>query len=69
MMDKEHKSFDGRRVKIPNPRPGYINPFAGKTGTASWAGWADQYCVYVDGLYLVRCSAKELEPNLIPEDN
>jgi hypothetical protein len=61
----EHKEYDGRKVRIPNPRPGWINPFAGKLGDVKWAGWGDQYTIHVDGVYLVRASADEIRPNLV----
>lgn len=63
----EHKEWHGRKVRVPNPRPGWINPFAGKLGTLACAGWDDWYCVYVDGAYLVRARAEELRPNLVAE--
>jgi hypothetical protein len=67
MMTAEHKTFHGRKVRVPNPRPGWINPVAGKLGDVTWAGWDDWYLVHVDGVYFVRARAYEIEPNLVPE--
>lgn len=67
MSNPKHDSFDGRKVRIPNPRPGWINPAAGKLGDVKYAGWDDWYLVYVDGVYFVRCQAFEIEPNLVEE--
>jgi hypothetical protein len=66
-MNIEHKEYDGRKVRIPNPRPGWINPFAGRVGIVAWAGWEDWYTIHVDGQYLVRVQAHEITPNLLPE--
>ena len=67
-MTEQHKSFDGREVRVPKPMPGYINPSAGKIGKVTYAGWDDWYLVHVDGLYFCRSQAHEIEPNLIPID-
>lgn len=64
----KHNEFHGCKVRIPNPRPGWINPFAGKLGDVTYAGWDDWYYVHVDGVYLVRAQAHEIEPNLVKED-
>lgn len=63
-----HKEFDGRKVKIPNPMPGWINPNAGKLGDVLYAGWDDWYLVYIDGVYFVRSQAHEIEPYLVPHE-
>lgn len=62
-----HNSFDGRKVRIPNPMPGWLQPDAGKIGDVKYAGWDDWYLVYVDGQYYVRAQAHEIEPNLVED--
>jgi hypothetical protein len=63
----KHTEYDGRKVRIPNPRPGWINPFAGKLGDVKYAGWDDWYLIYVDGVYMVRVQAHEIESCLVEE--
>ena len=60
-------TLHGRKIRIPEAGPGMVQPAAGKIGTLSYAGWSDQYFVYVDGTYYIRASASELEPHLIAE--
>lgn len=63
----EHKAFDRKLVRIPEPRPGRINPAAGKVAVAHWAGWDDEYCLFVDGVYHVRAKAAEIAPHILED--
>lgn len=67
-MTDVHKEYHGRKVQIPNPRPGWTNPFAGKIGDVQWAGWEDWYTIHVDNVYFARERADEVARYLVPEE-
>jgi hypothetical protein len=62
-----HDKYDGRKVRIPQPKSGWVNPFAGKIGDVKYAGWDDWYYVFVDGKYLVKAQAHEIARDLLSE--
>lgn len=69
MTNTQHKSYHGRKIRIPSPRPGWTNPFAGKIGDVTYAGWDDWYLIHIDGVYFVRAQAHEIERDLIDENS